>query len=100
MGCRNDPPCNHCDSPLPKTPPWSGVDAYDYDTWNCEHKWVVVRVGDVQAHPYDPDEPMVYCIRCCAPRCGLSFDPDPCLLPRHHLQPHEYQSGAWKPVGA
>jgi hypothetical protein len=93
-------PCNHCDSPLPKAPPWSGVDAYDFDTWNCEHEWVTVRVGDVQAHPSDPDEPMVYCTCCHAPRCGHSGDADPCLLPRHHLQPHEYQSGAWEPVGA
>lgn len=93
-------PCNHCDSPLPKMPPWSGVDAYNFETWNCQHEWATVRVGDVQAHPSDPDEPMVYCRFCHAPRCGYSNDPNPCLISRHHLVDHEYQNGDREPVGA
>jgi hypothetical protein len=91
--------CNHCDSPLPKAPPWSGIEATDPGVEGCDHRWITVRVGDVQAHPFDPDERMVYCKRCHVPRCGHSYDPDPCLLARHHRTEHVYASGAVKPVG-
>lgn len=94
-----DMSCNHCDSPLPKSPFWSGVDANDPVTWGCHHRWVTVRVGDAQAHPSDPDEQMAVCARCYSPRCGHSNDLNPCLLARHHQTEHAYSNGALEPVG-
>lgn len=49
------------------------------------HRWIVLRPGDVLANTRDPDERMVICKGCYVPRCGHSDDPNPCLLPRHHM---------------
>jgi hypothetical protein len=61
------------------------VEACEY---HPEHRWTVVRVGDVEEHPYDPDELMCICIGCFVPRCGHTTDPTPCMAPRQHHGTH------------
>ncbi len=63
------------------------------------HRWIVLRVGDVHPQPHAPDELMVICQGCFVPRCGHTTDPDPCMLPRHHEEPHELASGVTEPIG-
>ena len=61
----------------------------------CPHAWerVVVR------RAYSPDEPVVRCRNCTAPRCGHSDDRDPCMERRHHRTTHLTLHGSFKPVG-
>lgn len=57
------------------------------------HRWWVFRVGDVVENCWRPDERMVICAACYVPRCGhVEGNADPCLLPRHHTEPHRYRS--------
>lgn len=63
------------------------------------HEWhLVVTAPRGADDPYR--EAMTVCRVCTAPRCGHTFDDDPCLSVRHHLDPHVYESGAVRPVGA
>lgn len=66
------------------------------------HRWWTFRLGDVIEYTYDPDERMTICRGCYVPRCGIGEDdPDRCLLPRHHTEPHLYeQSRRSERVGA
>jgi hypothetical protein len=78
---------------------------YDRDeveacVYHPDHRWIVLRMGDVHPDPYDPDELMVVCRNCLVPRCGHTNDPNPCMLPRHHQEPHEFADGATREVGA
>lgn len=73
------------------------VEACEY---HPEHRWTVVRVGDVQEHPYDPDELMCICVGCFVPRCGHTTDPNPCMLPRHHRELHEHADGSTEDAAA
>lgn len=57
------------------------------------HNWITLRLGDVLENPRDPDERMVICSGCFAPRCGYSTEADPCILPRHHRELHLSASG-------
>ena len=83
-----------------KVAPWVSVDALTPGVADCDHRWVTVRVGDVVRSCYDPDEQMVFCARCYAPRCGHTSDPNPCMEPRHHRTFHRYANGAREKVGA
>ena len=82
-----------------KRAPWFGLEATSREVVGCDHRWVIVRVGDVMKSCYDPDERMVFCARCYAPRCGWTGDEDPCVLPRHHREHHCYESGKSEPIG-
>lgn len=64
-----------------------------------EHRWWEFRLGDVIANCYNPDERMVICRGCFVPRCGHTTDPNPCLMPRHHITEHRYANGGRRPVG-
>ena len=66
------------------------VEACPYHPAHC---WVTMRLGDVLTNPRDPDERMVICQGCYAPRCGHSDEADPCILPRHHPELHLSESG-------
>lgn len=77
---------------------------YDRDSveaceYHPDHRWRVLRLGDVLANPRDPDERMVICVGCYVPRCGYSTDADPCMEPRHHPGNHRYESGKIEPIG-
>lgn len=63
------------------------------------HTWIPIRVGDVLEYAHDPDEILTICKGCYVPRCGTTADPDRCLLPRHHDEPHAYASGRTEAVG-
>jgi hypothetical protein len=65
------------------------------------HKWWTFRLGDVlqPGTMRDPEEMMVICSACYVPRCGTTESPDPCMLPRHHTEPHSFLSGHHVPVG-
>ena len=52
------------------------------------HHWWVFQLGDVLLHPRNPNEHMVICRGCFVPRCGHSYEQNPCLLPRHHEEDH------------
>lgn len=64
--------------------------------YHPDHRWEVVRVGDVVAHPYEPDELHVICRGCFVPRCGHSTETNPCMLPRHHAELHAYADGTYE----
>lgn len=64
-----------------------------------DHRWIVLRLGDVIEGYRWPDELMVICQACYVPRCGHTNDPDPCLSPRHHREPHWFASGREESVG-
>ena len=77
---------------------------YDYELvqacrYHPAHAWVTLRMGDVLADPYDPDELLTICKACYVPRCGTTGDADRCTLWRHHKTEHVYESGAVEPVG-
>ncbi len=67
------------------------------------------RVDDGHAHEWESVlvktpvsgrlEECVRCTVCLCPRCGHLYDPDPCLLRRHHRADHEYAGGGKEPVG-
>lgn len=60
------------------------------------HEWESVLVSN-------PGGRMEECVRCSAchcPRCGNLYDPDPCMLRRHHRVDHLHASGRSHPVGA
>lgn len=64
------------------------------------HDWHMVVI-----QPYGPNNPdhreaMTVCRVCGAPRCGSTFDMDPCLARRHHLDPHIHESGGVRPIGS
>ncbi len=65
------------------------------------HVWWQFRIGDViePGRCHDPDEQMVICRFCYVPRCGSTHDKNPCLLPRHHREPHRYPVGDPQLVG-
>lgn len=79
-----------------KMAPWSSVtpDEVEACRYAPGHRWVVLRVGDVVMHPYDPDELMVVCEGCFSPRCGHTTEENPCMLPRHHRELHLYADGS------
>jgi hypothetical protein len=69
--------------------------------YHPHHKWFVIRVNDV--HPgcsTDPEELMAICQNCFVPRCGYTTDLNPCMLPRHHQEPHLFADGKTLAVGA
>lgn len=77
---------------------------YDRDqveacVYHPDHRWITLRMGDVHPHPRDPDELHVVCQNCLVPRCGHTNDPDPCMLPRHHMTAHVLASGVEEPCG-
>lgn len=59
------------------------------------HVWHMVVIESYPGHT----EPMTVCKTCTAPRCGNTFEDDPCLSRRHHSDPHIYESGLVIPVG-
>lgn len=59
------------------------------------HDWHMVII---ESYPGNT-EAMTVCRVCTAPRCGSTFDDDPCLSRRHHRDPHVYESGRVRPVG-
>lgn len=62
----------------------------------CPHnEWETVLV---QPRPKHIEE-CVRCVQCHAPRCGHTRDEDPCLMVRHHVTHHTYESGRIEPVG-
>jgi hypothetical protein len=63
------------------------------------HRWWTFRVGDVVENCYDPDERMTICAACYVPRCGATTQPDRCVLPRHHTEPHLTEARVSEPVG-
>jgi hypothetical protein len=65
-----------------------------------DHDWWEFRLGDViePDRLRDPDNRMVICRGCYVPRCGHTNDPDPCMLPRHHREPHRLESGRAEPI--
>jgi hypothetical protein len=83
--------------------------------YHPDHRWEVVKVAAVAAEglasePTYPDDVMVICRGCFVPRCGeatyrdrdgnLHYEQNPCLLPRHHREPHEFADGRSREVGA
>ena len=59
------------------------------------HEWEMVVV-----EPYRGGrEAVTRCASCHCPRCGHTFDDDPCLERRHHRGLHIYESGRYEPVG-
>lgn len=82
-------------------------DAVEACQHHPHHKWWVFRLGDVldveyMGIEYQADDFMVVCRGCYVPRCGDAekpSDPDPCLLPRHHPEPHQTAGGAHWPIG-
>lgn len=70
---------------------WEHMEKLD----ECDHVWerVVVRWQN------KPEEPVVRCRFCHAPRCGDSTDRDPCMERRHHRTVHLRLSGYFEPVG-
>lgn len=59
------------------------------------HDWHMVIV-----EPWPGRREAVTCCRVCyAPRCGHTFDDDPCMERRHHDGLHIYESGRYEPVG-
>ena len=69
--------------------------------YHPNHRWITLRLGDVLEPQLvrDPDERHVICAACYVPRCGHSNDPDPCMMPRHHREAHEFVSGKTRLVG-
>lgn len=65
--------------------------------YHPNHRWVVLRLGDVLEYTSNPDERMVICQGCYVPRCGHSTEANPCTLPRHHHKLHRYEDGAVEP---
>ncbi len=71
---------------------------YDRDVveacrYHPDHAWIVQRVGDMRQHAYDPDELLTVCRGCLVPRCGYTLETNPCMLPRHHREPHRLLDG-------
>lgn len=60
------------------------------------HEWEVVMLGP-PGHPRV--EEVVRCSVCHCPRCGFTYDPNPCMLRRHHRVDHEYANGGKERVG-
>lgn len=54
------------------------------------HEWETVLLGATERQRV---EEVVRCRICCAPRCGHSTDPDPCMERRHHRSCHRLLSG-------
>lgn len=62
-----------------------------------EHVWEsVLLVPPAHFHL----EEVVRCEDCHAPRCGDLHEEHPCLLVRHHRDPHMDDRGRLRPVGA
>jgi len=78
------------------------VEACEY---HPDHRWEVI---DVKREGL-PDTILVVCKGCFVPRCGdasyidrdgaRQYEDDPCMLPRHHEEPHVAASGASWPIG-
>ncbi|MCA1571220.1 MAG: hypothetical protein LC798_13055 [Chloroflexi bacterium] len=83
--------------------------SYDRDEveacrYHPNHRWTVIRMGDVREFAWDPDELHVICQGCFVPRCGhatyldregnVQWEENPCLLPRHHRELHLYADGS------
>lgn len=79
---------------------------YDRDSveacpYHPQHHWWTFRLGDVLERPSDPEELMVICRGCYVPRCGhAERDANPCMLPRHHPEPHLPRSLSAQPQPA
>lgn len=67
-------------------------DAVEACPYHPFHRWWVFMLKEVLAHPGNPNEHMVICRGCFVPRCGHSYEQNPCLLPRHHEEDH------WTPI--
>lgn len=82
-------------------------DAYDAEVLICPgHEWVIedrTPASLLTDGPLDDDRHDWYmcivCDHCRAARCGHLDDPNPCVLPRHHLHLHEYADGSREWVG-
>lgn len=59
------------------------------------HQWEMVVVQPYPGHR----EAVTRCSVCSAPRCGYTFDEDPCMERRHHREVHIYESGRFEPLG-
>jgi hypothetical protein len=59
------------------------------------HDWHMVVIAPRPGRT----EAMTVCRVCTAPRCGHTFDEDPCLERRHHSGLHIYESGRFEPLG-
>lgn len=59
------------------------------------HDWHMVVTEPYPGHR----EAMTVCRVCRAPRCGHTFDDDPCIERRHHDGLHIYESGRYEPLG-
>ena len=59
------------------------------------HRWEMVVVQPRPGHR----EAVTRCAVCSAPRCGHTFDDDPCLERRHHRGMHIHESGRFEPLG-
>jgi hypothetical protein len=81
----------------------------DYPQSACRSDWERnPQTDDGHAHdwhmvitePYPGRrDPMTICRICTAPRCGHTFDDDPCLERRHHTGMHIHESGRFRPLG-
>lgn len=59
------------------------------------HNWEMVVV----THHPGQTEAVTRCATCHAPRCGSTFQIDPCMERRHHDGLHIHESGRYAPVG-
>lgn len=76
-------------------------DAVEACPHHPEHRWWTFKLSEVlePGCMSNPDELMVICQGCYVPRCGHTNDPNPCMLPRHHEEPHRYADGSQRMVG-
>lgn len=64
-----------------------------------KHDWIMVIIAPRGgSNPFR--EAMTVCRQCRAPRCGDTFDSDPCMSRRHHADPHIHESGKVRAVGS
>lgn len=70
--------------------------------YHPEHRWWTFKLGEVlkPGATANPNELMVICQGCYVPRCGHTTDTNPCMLPRHHEEPHDQADGTSRTVGA
>lgn len=64
------------------------------------HDWEMVIVETrppMDVHP-SRREAVTRCRYCHAPRCGNTFEDDPCLERRHHRDLHIHESGRFEPI--
>jgi hypothetical protein len=67
--------------------------------YHPRHYWQVFRVKDIMSSREDSSEWIVLCKGCYAVRCDGADEPDPCIYPRHHTEPHLTQKRHSWPVG-